>query len=155
MVTLLNNDQLPKLNSNDSFKHAWELANALIRPQFKYRMERCNGFQSVTQASIREMLGINVVKIPKTCGARIKCRTCLFQTNGADAKKKRIHHVKLSITVRNPWTFSESVSKLYNINIFSRTVFVEVWNCQCWRLSTSLRKQFIDFVTDKTHILFG
>ena len=88
MVTLLNNDQLPKLNSNDSFKHAWDLANALIRPQFKYRMERCNGFQSVTQASIREMLGINVVKIPKPVEPEKNAEHAYFKQMARTQRKK-------------------------------------------------------------------
>ena len=89
MVTLLNNDQLPKLNSNDSFKHAWELANALIRPQFKYRMERCNGFQSVTQASIREMLGINVVKITQNLWSQKKMPNMLISNKWRGRKEKK------------------------------------------------------------------
>ena len=47
MVTLLNNGQLPKPNSNDSFKLTLELANALIGPSLRENCPYSEFFWSV------------------------------------------------------------------------------------------------------------
>ena len=88
-VTFLNNKMSPKTQSNESFKIAWDLGMSLILPQPHYRHTNSNGLRSHTQQAIRDLLGIKIVKSPVAPGTRKRCKTCLFEIQGEQCKKKK------------------------------------------------------------------
>ena len=89
------------LKSNESFKLTWELANSLVKPQLQYRIEHCNGLQVALQQSFRDILGIKATKLPSVPESRKHCPTCLRESQGKDAKKKKNTLVKPFIAVKS------------------------------------------------------
>ena len=77
------------LKSNESFKLTWELANFLVKPQLQYQIEHCNGLQVALEQSFRDILEIKAIKLPSVPESRKYCRTCLRESQGKDAKKKK------------------------------------------------------------------
>ena len=79
----------------------WELANSLVKPQLQYRIEHCNGLQVALQQSFRDILGIKATKLPSVPESRKHCPTCLRESQGKDAKKKKNTLVKPFIAVKS------------------------------------------------------
>ena len=62
---------------------------SLIRPQLQHRHTHSNGLQEYTQRAIRDLLGIKVEQPPSSPGKKKRCRTCLYEVEGPDHKKKK------------------------------------------------------------------